>query len=56
MSFGKRALFTLLAMVIASFVVGLLWRGAFDARIPSYLSGVVGGLSAIAAWEFFRPK
>ena len=56
MSFGKRALFTLIAMVVASFLVGLLWRGAFDARIPSYLSGVVGGLSAIVAWEFFRPK
>ena len=56
MSFGKRALFTLIAMVIASFLVGLLWLGAFDARIPSYLSGVVGGLSAIASWEFLRPK
>ena len=56
MSFGKRALLTLIAMVIASFLVGLLWRGAFDAGIPSYLSGVVGGLSAIVAWEFFRPK
>lgn len=56
MSFGKRALFTLVAMVIASFLVGLLWRGAFDARIPSYLSGLVGGISAIAAWEFFRLK
>jgi len=31
-------------MVIASFIAGLLWRGAFDVRIPSYLSG----LSALA--------
>jgi len=56
MSMGKRVLFTLLVMMIASFLVGLLWRGAFDARIPSYISGVVGGISAIAAWEFFRSK
>jgi len=56
MNMGKRVLFTLLAMVLASFLVGLLWRGAFDVRIPSYLSGVIGGISAIAAWEFFRPK
>lgn len=56
MSFGKRALFTLVAMVLASFLVGLLWRGAFDARIPSYLSGLIGGVSAIAAWEFLRSK
>lgn len=56
MTFGKRILITLAAMVIASFVVGLIWRGAFDARIPSYLSGLVGGLSALATWEFLRSK
>jgi len=56
MSFGKRALFTLVAMVVASFLVGLLWRGAFDARIPSYLSGLIGGVSAVAIWEFLRSK
>lgn len=54
MSLGKRVVFTLIAMVAASFLVGLLWRGTFDARIPSYLSGFVGGVFAIAAWEFFR--
>ncbi len=56
MTFGKRALITLAAMVLASFVVGWIWREAFDARIPSYLSGVVGGLSALAAWEFLRGR
>jgi hypothetical protein len=56
MSLGKRLLITLAAMLIASFVVGLLWRGAFDARIPSYFSGMVGGLSALAAWELLRSK
>ena len=56
MTFGKRLLITLAAMVIASFIIGLIWRGAFDARIPSYLSGLVGGLSALAAWEFLRSK
>ena len=56
MTFGKRLLITLAAMVIASFVVGLMWRGIFDARIPSYLSGLVGGLSALAMWELLRSK
>lgn len=50
----KRALLTLLAMVIASFLVGLAWRMAFDARIPSYFSGVVGGLAALIVWELLR--
>jgi len=56
MTLGKRLLITLVAMVIASFVIGLIWRGLFDARIPSYLSGLVGGLSALAIWEFLRSK
>ena len=56
MTLGKRLLITLAAMVIASFVVGLMWRGLFDARIPSYLSGLVGGLSALAIWEVLRSK
>ena len=56
MTLGKRLLITLAAMLIASFVVGLLWRGAFDARIPSYLSGLIGGLSALAMWEALRSR
>lgn len=56
MTFGKRLLTTLAAMILASFVVGLMWRGVFDARIPSYLSGLVGGLSALATWELLRSK
>lgn len=56
MTLGKRALITLATMVLASFVAGWLWREAFDARIPSYLSGVVGGLSALATWESLRGR
>ena len=56
MTLGKRLLITLAAMVIASFVVGLIWRGAFDARMPSYLSGLIGGLSALGMWELLRSK
>ncbi len=54
MTLGKRLLITLLAMVAVSFIAGLLWRGVFDARMPSYLSGMVGGLSALAIWEVLR--
>ena len=56
MTFGKKLLITPAAMVVASFVVGLMWRGLFDVRIPSYLSGLIGGLSALATWEFLRSK
>lgn len=56
MGIWKRLVVTVLAMLIASLAVGLIWRVAFDASIPSYLSGVVGGLTALAAWEFLRKK
>ena len=56
MKLWKRALITLLAMVIASLVVSLLWRQTFDARIPGYLSGLVGGLSAVGIWELLRTR
>jgi hypothetical protein len=52
----KRLLITVIAMLLASFLIGLLWRGAFDARIPSYLSGLIGGISALATWEFLRSR
>lgn len=56
MTIGKRLLITLIFMVVASFLVGLVWRGMFDARIPSYLSGLIGGVSALAIWEFLRSR
>jgi hypothetical protein len=52
----KRLGLTIVAMLAASVLVGLAWRGLFDARIPAYLSGVVGGLAALAAWELLRPR
>jgi uncharacterized membrane protein YccC len=52
----KRLILTAIGMVIASVFVGLLWRATFDARIPSYFSGLVGGFSALALWEFLRPS
>jgi hypothetical protein len=33
-----------------------LWREIFDVRIPSYLSGVFGGLAALATWELLKTK
>jgi hypothetical protein len=41
-------------MVIASLIAGFAWRGMFDARIPSYLSGLIGGLAALGVWELLR--
>jgi hypothetical protein len=55
----QRLLITLAVMLLTSYLVGLLWHWLFNSDIPSYLGGVVGGVSAVPTWEFLqriRPK
>lgn len=54
MPLWQRLLITLLTMLLTSFLAGLLWHGLFSADIPGYLSGAVGGLTAIPVWEFLK--
>ena len=56
MTIWQRLLITLVFMVLASFIAGLVWRGMFDARIPSYISGLIGGVSALGIWELLRSR
>lgn len=49
-----RLLITLAVMLLASYLVGLLWSWIFTRDIPSYLSGAVGGLTALPTWEFLQ--
>ena len=37
-----------------SFVAGLLWQELFSSYIPSYLSGIIGGVTAVPMWEFLK--
>lgn len=50
----KRILITVLAVLAVSFLAGLLWNYLFNARLPAYIAGVIGGLAAIPIWEFTR--
>jgi hypothetical protein len=50
----QRLLVTLVTIIFASIIVGLAWRWLFNTSIPNYLSGVVGGLSALPIWEFLK--
>lgn len=50
----QRLLFTFVAMVVVSFLVGVMWQSAFNIRLPSYIGGLVGGLVAIPVWEFLK--
>ena len=48
----QRLLITLATMLLTSFVAGLLWQELFSSYIPSYLSGIIGGVTAVPMWEF----
>jgi hypothetical protein len=50
----QRLLITFVTMLLASVVAGLLWRWLFNTDIPSYLSGVVGGVAAVPMWELLK--
>lgn len=54
MQLWQRLTITILAMLVASLVAGLVWRNIFNTGIPSYLSGVVGGLAALPVWELLK--
>ena len=54
MPLWQRILITVLAMLIASLIAGLLWRNLFNVGIPSYLAGVIGGISALPVWELLK--
>jgi hypothetical protein len=50
----QRLLITLATMLLTSFVAGLLWQELFSTYIPSYLSGIIGGVTAVPMWEFLK--
>jgi len=54
MPLWQRLLITLVVMLAASFVAGYVWHWVLNADIPAYLSGAVGGLSAVPTWEFLK--
>lgn len=54
MKLWQKLLITLTAMLIASFAAEQLWLMAFDFTMPSYLAGIVGGLTALPVWELLR--
>ena len=54
MPLWQRMLVTLIAMVVASLVAGLIWQALFGFQLPSYVAGVIGGLTAVPVWEFLK--
>ena len=54
MALWLRLLITLGLMLAASYLAGLIWHWLFSSDMPSYLSGAVGGITAVPAWEFLK--
>ncbi len=54
MKFWQRLALTLVAIVVASFIVGLIWHQLLGFGLPSYIGGVIGGLTAVPVWEFLK--
>ncbi len=54
MPFWRRLLATCAVVVVVSFILGYVFLRLFGVALPSYLSGVVGGLAALPVWEFLK--
>ncbi|MEP3048342.1 MAG: hypothetical protein ABJL55_23510 [Roseibium sp.] len=57
--FWQRLLITLMAMLAVSYVASVMWLSVLDWPIPGYISGVIGGVTALPVWEMLkriRPK
>jgi hypothetical protein len=54
MAFWQRLLITFIAMLATSFAVGMICRSIFNGTIPSYLAGIIGGMTAVPVWEFLK--
>jgi hypothetical protein len=50
----QRIPISLAGMLLTSFVAGLLWYRLFNTAIPAYLSGLVGGATAVPIWELLK--
>ncbi len=54
MPLWQRIVVTLVAIVAVSWGVATLVQSLFGLALPSYVSGVVGGLAALPVWEFLK--
>lgn len=54
MPIWQRLLITFAAIVVVSYLVGLLISSIFGWTLPSYISGVIGGMAALPVWELLK--
>lgn len=54
MGFWMKIVLTLAAIILVSVIAGYVWNSLFNAEIPGFLGGMLGGIVAIPVWEFLR--
>jgi hypothetical protein len=54
MVFWQRFLVLLVAVIAVSLMAGVIWHALFDFYLPAYVSGVIGGLTAVPLWELLK--
>lgn len=54
MPLWQRVLVTLAVILVVSFIAGLIWQALTGYDLPSYVAGVVGGVTGVPAWEFLK--
>ena len=54
MTVWVRLAITVAVMVLVSFLAAWLWNSLLGVNIPSYISGLIGGLIAIPVWEILQ--
>ena len=52
--FWQRLLLTIVVVLVASYLAGLLWQTVLGFPLPGYAAGVVGGLAALPLWDFLK--
>ncbi|MFB9353485.1 hypothetical protein [Sneathiella chinensis] len=45
---------TIVAILVFSYVAGLIWAQVTGFALPAYAAGVVGGLTALPVWELLK--
>jgi hypothetical protein len=52
--FWQRLAITILVVLAVSYLVGATWQSIFGFTLPSYASGIIGGLAALPLWDFLK--
>ena len=52
--FWQRLLLTIVVMLAASYLAGLIWQSLLGFALPSYAAGLIGGLAALPMWDFLK--